>query len=78
MRDGRRFRLTIPAEGEVELLRTRAPEGGSPLPGTVEGSSIVHEWGWPWSRAPHLTWVLAVLIGAPRQKEPDRQRKEHR
>jgi hypothetical protein len=45
IRDGRRLQLSIPVEGELDLLTTGVP--GGQMPGTLVDDQIVRVWEWP-------------------------------
>lgn len=47
IRDGLRFQLNVPGEGELELLRSRLPAGGPDLLAEIEANQVVRTWDWP-------------------------------
>jgi len=47
VRPGHRFQLSVPAAGDVELLRSPLPQGGLGELADVETDRVVRAWSWP-------------------------------
>jgi hypothetical protein len=47
LRDGHRFRLTVPGQGELQLLQSRLSRGGTGRRGDIQQSAITRVYEWP-------------------------------
>jgi hypothetical protein len=70
LRPGHRMRLSIPINGDTNLLLSPHSGGGTGLPADIEDGHVVRRWDWPEVKGPARSMRLLSSSRMPSHSEP--------